>query len=203
MKLGMGENARAYVMSLRVDLKKIGLEIYYKDLQHLDTRSKIALVFVPIAIPVDHIKTMAMRLLSDLEERLSLEQPDKFPWRAQHPNLPETVCKIDWAKGTPWRSKPAEKPGTIREDTSNRKVPTFTYRGADEERLIALVRECKKQGLERTVFGDQAHFMIMPTEQSADSQKVEWEKILRIHGSYQESLGKASLPGLVNPDYKV
>ena len=86
-----------------------------------------------------------------------------------------------------------EKAGAIREDTSNRKVPTFTYRREDEERLIALVRECKKQGLERKVFGDQAHFMIMPTDQSGDSQNAEWEQILRIHGSYQESLGKASL----------
>ena len=73
-------------------------------------------------------------------------KPDLFPAKIQDEGWPETQWILDWAKGTPCVDKGA---GQQRKDTSHRKMPTCVMARADEPRILAVAKECKRLKIER------------------------------------------------------
>ncbi len=135
-------------------------------------------------------------MLEDLEAKLVQVQPHIYPTSVHSRPFPKMECNLDWVKGGNFSR------AAVGEDTSYRKCPLFIYEAKDEERIFAIVRECKRLELEQTIFGDKAFWQIIP-EKSDEGQRRRMDRWIFDQGCFQKSTGSASLYGCTNPDYKV
>ena len=83
------------------------------------------------------------------------------------------------------------------------KVPTCVVARADEPRILAVARECKRLEIERSIFGQHALFQETPQKIDGNEIKEAYGELIRNHGSVQKSLGRAVLRGLVKADAAV
>ncbi len=115
LALGMGVGSRGQIKSSWVDLKKIGVELYVKDLQHLHTKKQLTLVEVMNEVDVDYMGQMAMGLLERLKHRLVEERYREFPQDIHYRPFPETLANVKWATGTNRSWRPRSRAGCMGE----------------------------------------------------------------------------------------
>ena len=82
-------------------------------------------------------------------------------------------------------------------------MPTFIYDHKDRDRILAVVRECKRLGKESKIFGQHAFFQETPDKYADKQTKDRYGDKVMNHGAVQKSLGQVRLTGLCRPDYKV
>ena len=185
----------------RIDVGRVGdVSLFVKHVQSWKTGRGLMIFYGPNSVPMSEYDKHATSLLVDLEKNLVKLKPDQFPAEIHGKDWPKTRWICDWAKGTPYVEQVS---GKRREDTSHRKMPTMFYPREDEDRIMAVARECKRLKLERGVFGQHAFFQELPSKQDGEDAKEVYAEMVRNHGAVQKSLGRATLKGLVRADEAV
>ena len=185
----------------RIDVGRVGdVSLFYKHVQHWKTARKLMLLYGPTTIPMTEYQKHATELLVELEKSLVKHKPAQFAADIHDKEWPEVKWINDWAKGTPFID---QVPGQRREDTSHRKTPTMFYPREDEDRIMAVARECKRLKMERRLFGQHAFFQEIPKKEDGEEAKEAYAELIRNHGAVQKSLGRAILKGLVRADVAV
>ena len=201
VKMGFKEDPKQFLSDSLVDLAQVdGIQFFYKHIQALDTSRKLMLMYAPNSVPMDTYASEVQKLLEAREKEWTVKNPHLWDKRVHSGEFPEIKCILDWGRGTKWEER---KAGAPNEDTTHRKVPTFLYATKHEERIMALVKECKRRGLEKGIFGEHAFFQEVPGRDAPDAQKVRYAIMLCNHGAVQKSLGQVSLEGLVDIDKKI
>ena len=185
----------------RIDVGRVGdVSLFFKHVQHWKTARKLMLLYGPTSIPMTEYQKHATELLVDLEKSLVKHKPAQFAAEIHDKEWPQVKWINDWAKGTPFIEQLA---GQRREDTSHRKTPTMFYPREDEDRIMAVARECKRLKMERRLFGQHAFFQEIPKKEDGEEAKEAYAELIRNHGAVQKSLGRAILKGLVRADVAV
>ena len=178
-------------------LQGVDVNFEYQKFQALHCKRRIHLMNGPTKAPMSNYCTLSYELLSKLEKNLVRLHPDVYKYEI-HGETPFPRFKVilDWGKGGNW------KRGVKGEDTSFRKCPLFIYESKDEDRLITVVKECKRLEWEKEIFGEHAYFLVVP-ERPDDGQKDKMDNWIFNHGAVQKTLSDSPMPGLVKPDVKV
>ena len=147
--MGFSADPRPFLEAATVDLSGAECEIKYKLVQAWDTSRRLMLLYAPNMVPPTEYSTTAKDILQEVEKKIMRKYPTRFPACIHDHPFPTLECTIDWARGTPYIDRDANKGKDGRqEDTSFRKVATFHYETEDEERLLILAREAKMRGME-------------------------------------------------------
>ena len=85
------------------------------------------------------------------------------------------------------------------EDTSHRKIPKFIYANKHEEIIKKVVLECRRQGMELSIFSEHSFFQYVLGNNKNEETKKRMLKKVKHHGAVQKSLGCATMTGMVDP----
>jgi len=198
--LGLAKDCRQTIKMLFTDISIVsGVKLYWKDLQALDTRKKIALPCAPIKIPATHVQEMLIQLMEKWEAVFVEKYPSRFPSSVHTGKLPPIVVKLNWAEGTPW-SDPKKR---STDDTSHRKVFQIETKVDDQPRLVNLVKEIKKKGYEKDIFGESCYLAFQPDRDATPDHKKVWERKVKYSGTVMMNQGSVEFNGLEFPDAEV
>ena len=200
LTLGMAKDCKMIVDSLSTDISiSSGVNLYWKNLQAFDTRKKLALPCTPYKIPAAHIQEMVIELMEKSERAFVKKYPARFPSEVHTGTMPEMVVQLNWAEGTPWND-PKKRSS---DDTSHRKVFQLEHKFEDQPRLVTLVKEIKKKGYEKDIFGEAAYFAFQPERNASGEHKKAWERKVKYSGTVMMNQGSVEFSGLENPDAEV
>ena len=200
IRFGFDEDPESFLNDIRVDMAAIeDVRLYYKKVQAWHTKKDFMLFYGPTSPPMQIICDEVLELLAENEKLFVSQKPNQFPADLHDGAFPVLFANLDWARGGNF----VDRPVGVQEDTSHRKVPTFMYDFKDGDRIMKVMRECKRLGKEAKVFGQHAFFQETPDKYADKPTKDRYgEKVIN-HGAVQKSLGQVTLSGLCRPDYKV
>ena len=141
-------------------------------------------------------------LLTRCKNKFKMAKPNLWPKELHSGPFPKMMCIIDWAKGV-WDQNQPQGRDTKMEYTSHRKIPTFISANKHEERIKKVVLECRRQGMERAIFGEHSFFKYVLGNNESKETKKRMLKKVKHHGAVQKYLGCETMTGMVNSDYKV
>ena len=102
--------------------------------------------------PTAAIESEVNSLLTRCKNKFKTAKPNLWPDELHSRPFPKMMCIIDLAKGV-WDQNQPEGRDSKKEDTSHRKIPKFIYANKNEEIIKKVVLECRRQGMERAIFG--------------------------------------------------
>ena len=201
LRFGFHTDPEEFISMSRIDMSKVkNVMVFYKPLQEFDTERDIYLMYSATKVPMQSIADKLRKFLPACERKFVLKYPNDFRAEEHSGPFPPIDVRIDWARGGTFNQRPQ---GAKDEDTSHRKVPTIFYPRADRERIVRVVQKIKEKGLTAREFGDHSFFQIQLPPKVDAAEKTRFDEKIRNHGAAQLSMGNATIPGLVNPDYPV
>ena len=180
------------------------INLKYKNFQAWQTERRVMMLLGPNRTPMENYEKHGWKMLSDLEKEMVRKYPTLYPPEIHSKGtFPRMQCFLDWGKGGHWVDPDSKVRG---EDTTHRKVPTYIYAKDDEERILKIVRACKERRLEQKIFGQHAHWQVLPPgnpNKFDRDVKTDLDDYYLDQGGCQMSLGHVTLTGIKNPNIKV
>jgi len=196
------DEVREFLSDITTDLKctkglrGVQVNFQYQEFQAWHVKHCLTLLHGPTACPMSNYALLGGTLLSELEKKLVTIQPHIYPPSVHSGQFPKLECRLDWCRSGTFTK------GVVGEDRSHRKIPIFTYEASDEDRIMAVVMECKRLEGEKKTFGQKAFWQQLP-DKPDDQQKKTMDNYIFDQGALQKSCGNSCMYGLTNPDYPV
>ena len=191
--MGFNEDPKQVLDDARSDLMELGLGIYYKDCQSVNTESRLLFLGAPNGMDREETKAIMEAVMKPLELRLMTEDPETYPTFMHGQSWPDFAVICDQPGGMPFEQTPAgqRRKGPPRE----RKCLTIMCATDDYERISKLVYAAKGKGLWRKELG-----FCFPTETPdntfSDPERERYVRMVETHASAQLSYGSAPIGGL-------
>ena len=191
--MGFNEDPQQVLDDARSDLMELGIGIYYKECQSVNTESRLLFLGAPNGMDREETKAIMEAVMKPLELRLMTEDPENYPAFMHGQSWPDFAVICDQPGGMPFEQTPAgqRRKGPPRE----RKCLTIMCATDDYERLSKLVYAAKGKGLWRKELG-----FCFPTETPdntfSDPERERYVRMVETHASAQLSYGSAPIGGL-------
>ena len=171
------------------DLRSLGVGIFYKDLQEVETEDDNVLLGAPMTMDTNQLQKQLEQLLMDTEKG-----PDfKGAW-----SLPIKVA-INFAPGMPFESEEEKKRSKI--PPLAKQVYQITVAKENSGRLDYLLRELKGTKKLHELYGPTAFTVKVPTYEQA-TEKMRYLQMMGTHAAVHMSTGTAPLPGIIDLNTK-
>ena len=171
------------------DLRSLGVGIFYKDLQVVETEDDNVLLGAPMTMDTDQVQKQLEQLLMETEKG-----PDfKGAW-----SLPIKVAK-GFAPGMPYESEEEKKRSKV--PPAAKMVYQIVVAKENSDRLDYLLRELKGTKKLHELYGPTAFTVKVPTYEQA-TEKMRYLQMMATHTAVHMSTGTAPLPGIIDLNTK-
>lgn len=198
--LGINEDPKPLFDAVRGDLMNFQVSMVYKPYQALDTTNRLLFLGAPQDANKHETEETIYRILSQLEKKLRVNDPDGFPFEIHGGELPRFAIVSEQPGGLPYVEKTdAEKSARVGPPREQRTLQILCAT-ADYDRLARLVMAAKEEKHWTKEFGPSCHPAEVPTNEYSESQRQRYVQMIETHRSSQLSAGSVPISGLRDAD---